>query len=185
MPRSNAGDPLGADCGVRAWRRVPAVIAALAAVVLGAGSLTSCGGAAKESPRSPTGAEAPTTLDEALAGLDRAEGELDSVLSRAAPPARSPSYAEPPQAGAAQPATPPAAQPPPPATTIPADAMSQPEANRLASDPCAVACRALASMGRAAEHICGLAGESDGRCGAARQRVQAASTRVRGQCSCS
>jgi hypothetical protein len=179
-----AGKPLGADVGVRAWRRVRAVMAGLAAIGLGAGSLTSCGGAAKESPRSPTGAEAPTTLDEALAGLDRAEGELDSVLLRAAPAAQSPGYAQPPMAGAGQPSTPPAPPPPSPATTTPADAMSQPEANRLATDPCAVACRALASMGRAAEHICGLAGEADGRCGAARQRVQAASTRVHGQCSC-
>ncbi|APR84526.1 Hypothetical protein A7982_09875 [Minicystis rosea] len=47
---------------------------------------------------------------------------------------------------------------------------------------CATACRALASMLTAAEHLCKLAGESDGRCEDARGRVRGASARVKSAC---
>jgi hypothetical protein len=57
------------------------------------------------------------------------------------------------------------------------------EAERLSQgDACSTACSALASMERATLHLCGLAGESDRRCGEARSRVQSATTRVRASC---
>jgi len=49
----------------------------------------------------------------------------------------------------------------------------------LASD-CATACRALESMRRAAEHLCALDGGQ--RCAEARQKVTAATERVRAAC---
>jgi hypothetical protein len=45
---------------------------------------------------------------------------------------------------------------------------------------CASACRALASMERAAEHICAL--DSGSECGRARERVDSARERVRATC---
>ena len=47
---------------------------------------------------------------------------------------------------------------------------------------CAMACRALGSMRRAADHICDLAGSSDPRCGNAEARVSAAEERVNAGC---
>lgn len=49
-----------------------------------------------------------------------------------------------------------------------------------AQNDCAAACRALASMERAAEHLCAL--ESGTECGHARDRVEAARERVRAHC---
>ena len=49
-------------------------------------------------------------------------------------------------------------------------------------DPCGSACAALASMSRAAEHLCGLAGDGDARCEDARTRVRSAEGRVRAAC---
>lgn len=45
---------------------------------------------------------------------------------------------------------------------------------------CAAACRALASMERAAEHLCQL--DTGSECGRARERVEAARERVRSTC---
>jgi len=45
---------------------------------------------------------------------------------------------------------------------------------------CATACRALASMERAADHLCAL--ESGSECSHARERVEAARERVRSTC---
>ncbi len=49
-----------------------------------------------------------------------------------------------------------------------------------AQGDCATACRALASMERAAEHICGMATNNE--CERARERVQAARDRIRSTC---
>jgi len=48
--------------------------------------------------------------------------------------------------------------------------------------PCDTACRAFSSMQRAAGHLCSIAGDADARCGAARERLQRASERVRAAC---
>ncbi|KYF83873.1 hypothetical protein BE17_29950, partial [Sorangium cellulosum] len=56
------------------------------------------------------------------------------------------------------------------------------EAEKVSAAPCETACRALASMSRAAQHLCGLAGDADQRCDAARTRVKSATDRVEAQC---
>jgi hypothetical protein len=55
-------------------------------------------------------------------------------------------------------------------------------ASNGAEDPCAVACRALASMRSSADHLCQLSGDGDGRCDDARARVRGATQRVRAVC---
>lgn len=52
----------------------------------------------------------------------------------------------------------------------------------LQLDPCLVACAALASMKRSADHVCGMAGESDAACTGARTRVSRATERVVAAC---
>ena len=47
-----------------------------------------------------------------------------------------------------------------------------PAAPESDGDPCATACRALASMQRSAAHLCSLAGEGDGRCEDARGTIR-------------
>jgi hypothetical protein len=123
--------------------------------------------------KAPAGGAPPETVPDALAELDRAEAELASAMGTptfASPPAQ-PGVTPPADATTAQPSPPPAAQ---------ASESLHPEA--APRDPCVTACRALASMGRAAEHLCGLAGEGDDRCENARARVGRATDRVRAQC---
>jgi hypothetical protein len=48
------------------------------------------------------------------------------------------------------------------------------EAERLGTDRCTRACRALASMERSAERLCALAGDGDHRCRSAQERLEAA-----------
>jgi hypothetical protein len=55
-------------------------------------------------------------------------------------------------------------------------------ASNGAEDPCAVACRALASMRSSADHLCQLSGDGDGRCDDARARVRGATQRVKSVC---
>jgi hypothetical protein len=131
-----------------------------------------CGGAALEGgSKAPIEGAEPATVPDALAELDRAEAELASAMGTptfAAPPAQ-PGATPPRDAEAAQPSPSPAAQASESFPTAP-------------QDPCVTCCRALASMGRAAEHLCGLAGEGDERCENARARVGRATDRVRAQC---
>ncbi|MEO5728369.1 MAG: hypothetical protein ABI134_27765, partial [Byssovorax sp.] len=95
------------------------------------------------------------------------------------------------QVPAPSPASPPSpAAPPPPSAAgqsepsprdeRPSSVASGPTA--LSSDPCANACRALASMERATTHLCSLAGDADTRCEGARSRVKNASSRVHAEC---
>ena len=54
-----------------------------------------------------------------------------------------------------------------------------------AASDCSTACRALASMRRAAEKICSLAGESTDECRRARSKVSEAARRVsKAGCNC-
>jgi len=138
-------------------------------------ALGACGAGASLEPAKS--APAPTTVDEALANLDQAEGDINRVLGG---PAR-PGFAQPPAAYPPRGESLGGAAPPPAPPTAPTEAVQQDS-----GDPCATACRALASMGRAAEHLCSLAGDSDSRCDTARGRVQSASQRVHASCpSCS
>jgi hypothetical protein len=136
-----------------------------------------CGGAVAGAKG---GEAAPRDADvDPAAELDRAEREISSLFGPAA--------GEP---GAGAPATSPAilpASPPKPADDPrPAEAQSGGAAadERPAGDPCAVACRALASMERAANHLCGLSGEAQPPCTSARDRVKAANDRVAARCAC-
>jgi hypothetical protein len=150
--------------------------------------LTACGSAPMPGgtyPQEPTLA----TADSALDLLDRAETELRLALGGGPAPsgtATTPEYAQPPSApgvGAAQAA-------PPPSPSVQTDASRRDETpssvaagpTPLSSDPCANACRALASMERATTHLCSLAGDADARCEGARTRVKNASSRVHAEC---
>lgn len=121
-------------------------------------------------------ARTPTTVAEAVAQLESAEAELGRSVPAAQPLA----------GGLPRPQEPP---PPPTDATAGRDESEERRAEdgdhhvaQLSSDPCAIACRALASMARAADHVCGLAGAEDTRCADARTRVERASERVRSSC---
>jgi hypothetical protein len=185
---------------IKRRRFFPAPTRAPAAALLAALALAACGGAAPAPayPEEPLPASPEGTLDL----LDRAEGELRLALGEPANQTRG----EPAQAGAPplvnQPSTPPASEapPPPPAAPPPHPTRAPIEASPSAgaesvqttdaspsgtvtrNDPCANACRALASMERATEHLCSLAGSADARCEGARARVKGAGARVREKC---
>lgn len=158
-----------------------------AAILLLAGGAASCGAA--PAPGAPRLVESVATPDSALRALDEAEAELARVLGGA--PAL--------KMGEAVAPTSPRAEPPPPASEQHApqgDAPGQPSAaprdhrapgrgaasRPLSSEPCVTACTALASMERAADHLCGLAGAGDDRCQRARDRVKSAGARVFAAC---
>jgi hypothetical protein len=62
------------------------------------------------------------------------------------------------------------------------DAPAKEEQQQSGGDGCATACRSLASMTRSADHLCQMAGETDGRCEDARARVAGARGRVKAAC---
>lgn len=106
----------------------------------------------------------PRTVPDAVAQLDRAEQLLGFVLT----PGRLRKDQD--DAG-------PAKEPPSPSPIgAPADGPVP------LGDPCLIACAALASMKRSAEHVCSMAGEGDASCGSARARVQRAEQRVTSSC---
>lgn len=130
-----------------------------------------------------------TDVDSALAELDRAEGEIrlhvpgdrQDVGAAAGRPAAAGQTAPTTPSPAPEPA--PAAAPPPPAESEATGAAAPATPPTFeASDPCFTACRALASMERAASHLCGLTGEEDPRCDGAKGRVRNATERVRAGC---
>jgi hypothetical protein len=105
----------------------------------------------------------PATAEDAQADLDRSAATIDRLLGGAllgGAPAGTPGKEE---------------------DRKPVDAR-KPEAQAGGTGPCSEACAALASMGRAAGSLCALAGEGDGRCKAARERVHGAEARVRSAC---
>jgi hypothetical protein len=153
--------------------------------------LTACGGSALSGgahPQEPL----PATADGTMDALDRAENDLRLALGQAPGTASATGYAQPPaQTSAPSPVSPSSpAPPPPPSVATPSEASSRDERpssvasgpTALSSDPCANACRALASMERATTHLCSLAGDADTRCEGARSRVKSASARVRAEC---
>ncbi|WP_438011393.1 hypothetical protein WME89_23705 [Sorangium sp. So ce321] len=184
----------------RAWS------AAAAPLWIAAVALSGCGGAAvAHAPAAPEPAGAtvmsapeegsPRTAEDALAELERAEGELDRVLGAPAGGSEDRSVAQSAQPGDRSPAAPsPVAPPPAPAPPAAADSAprattaggerpsKKAEAEQVSAAPCETACRALASMSRATQHLCGLAGDADQRCDAARTRVKSATDRVEAQC---
>jgi hypothetical protein len=145
------------------------------------------------------------TPEAALAAFDRAEQSVNQllgptqsfVISQQAGAAAAPQAPEPPPPPAAPP--PAAAQPKgkesakaaeagprDKSAVAPALAGSDERVRHSAQPPatetCTTACSALASMARAADHLCGLAGATDSRCTGARERLKNASTRVHASC---
>jgi hypothetical protein len=129
----------------------------------------------------------PTTVEEAQAQLARARQELEgSPASAAAPP---PASVSAPSGGAASPESPPAAPqaaPPSPSVTSTGQATeSSAEGDRPvdARDACALPCHAIASMRRAVDAICRMAGAQDARCLDARKILKDDQARV-APCGC-
>ncbi len=148
--------------------------------------LTACGGSALSGGAYPQEA-LPATADGTMDTLDRAENDLRLALGGM--PSGAPGYAQAPgQLDAAKAASPPPSPAPSPSVQRepsprderPSSVASGPTA--LSSDPCANACRALASMERATSHLCALAGDADARCEGARTRVKNAGARVHAEC---
>ncbi len=147
-----------------------------AAALAGSLSLVACAAAPPPatSPEAPPpgafgGPREATPADAEMLTLAHAEEEIDRLFANrdAAPTLRSPSKKGP--------EAPP--QPEKPSLDQPAAPSSS-----ASGDPCAVACRALASMASSADRLCHLAGENDGRCDDARNRVRGASARVKSAC---
>lgn len=143
----------------------------------------------------------PQNLGEAEAQFANAEQHVFGALRRDKREMQ-PQFAQPPgqQQTAPAPSTTSTDASPPPAPTAPKSAdrprdgedrattmggaqAPEGEAASLSGSPCETACRALASMDRAATHICSLAGDEHERCTNARERVRSATERVRQSCS--
>ena len=179
------------SCRPTSVRRFALVTLAFAAVACGgamAGAPTPSATTAVKSADSPDYA----TVDDAERALSRAERELAAVAPAESSDRREPapkSAATPGGGAQPSPATPaPAAAPPPPPPPTQrshADDARPNDEERAPRQPtpCETACRALASMGRAADAICRLAGDADARCSSARKRVEDSSSRV-AACRC-
>jgi hypothetical protein len=157
---------------------------------------TGCGGAAPQAKAAEPAAglvEDLSTPEGAAAAVDHAERAIDQLLG---PPQRTVAaqqgaFAQAPQPAEAAPSPPP---PPPPAThsvapsgrEVPSPGRAEEKADEpargVALDACSTACSALASMERAADHLCRLAGSADERCSSARSRAKSASARVHAAC---
>jgi hypothetical protein len=135
------------------------------------GGLTAAGCASQPAPaKVGSGAEPPASGEEAERTLADAENELTSMLldggTQAEPFHEEPNDVSP-------------APPPPPGDAHP---MADSETNRR-QQRCTRACKALASMERAANGLCELTGDGDARCDSARERLRAAQELVRRTCS--
>jgi hypothetical protein len=146
----------------------------LVASALLALSLTMCGGAAVQ--RAP---EAPASSAPAPADAPAGAGAYPTATPATPQPSQPPAGAPP--ATMAPPAENAAGSGRDAARSEFARAQSDLEA---ASTDCVAACRALASMERAAQHLCDLAGDPDdqNRCNDARRKVVAARERIRSAC---
>ena len=160
-----------------------------ALAILAVAWLSGCGSDAQ--PKTPTASQdaPPTTVSEAEAQLAAAEDQVR--LSLGSPRfATAPTQVEKPRAPSAAEGQADAARPAPPAAP-PVTVDQRPKALEEAphggltsrpEDPCAVPCNALASMTRAADHLCQLTGEGDAKCSNARTRVRSATDRVHAEC---
>jgi len=170
---------------------------ALLALAAGAIAIAACSAAAP-SAKAPAAPEPPAEqyamaapqapaggIDGAVADLARAEDEMQRALAVAGgAPVPSPEPLPAQQAPRAEPGKP---APPSPPTTgaskAPSKHAEEERADALsASDACSVACRALDSMRRSTDQLCGLAGAGDARCVDANARVDRALARVRASC---
>jgi hypothetical protein len=155
---------------------------------LGAGfllvALGGCAAESKQAPASPaTGGEAaktevlegePATIEEAQARIERARAMLGGVLAGAGTPSNG--------AGTTSTVTPSL----PPAVSHDAESRSAP--GKAGADDgrraqCATPCNAIASMRRAVEAICRMAGTDDARCTDARKTLGDSEAKV-APCGC-
>lgn len=170
--RSSRGGPSSRACAHPRPRSVFLLAAALA-------SAFAAGCGASPPPAKDSGGADLTDTGSAMAELSRAESEISALFGPA--PEAAPSASAMP--GQPSPPVEPQAQP----TVITKGAETGAgQAAQMSdqSDPCSVACRALASMERAANHLCGLSGEGDPTCTSARTRVKNATDRVSARCPC-
>lgn len=156
---------------------------ALVALLVAAGCGSAVGGgASKAADSSPGSSPKDDSETDPAAALDRAERDIAMLFGPSteitSAPTASASPAEPTYAG--PPPLSPAQQPSPTADPLSGNTGSE----APAGDPCLVACRALASMQRAANHLCGLSGEAQDPCASARERVKNANARVAARCAC-
>lgn len=174
-----------------------ALIFGATAIFVGAG----CGGASAvgasagdskvTSSAMPQDAPVPRDLGDAEAQLAMAERYVFGAFGQ---DKREGQFAQPPGQTMAQGTAAAESHPPPPPhgedraakdadrPTAGAAPMS-PQYDSASSSPCETACRALASMNRAASHICSLAGQDSDSCSNARERLRLATERVRQSCS--
>ena len=143
------------------------MIRSRAAALLLAACTTGCA-AEKAGAPAPvvTPAPEPSTLEEAQAQLARAHAQLGGAPTDAL---HADSGGSPGGGGAAAESTP--------------RSTAEPPAEDARRSPCAVACSAIASMKRAVDAICRMAGEGDSRCVEARKTLADDDTKV-ARCAC-
>jgi hypothetical protein len=144
------------------------------------------------SAMAPQEPPAPLNVAEAEAQLALAERNVFGAFGRDKPEGQ---FAQPPGQPLAQGSVAAESSPPPPPRgedRVAKDgdrglaagaAPVSPQYDSASSSPCETACRALASMNRAATHLCNLAGQESESCSNARERLRAATERVRQSCS--
>jgi hypothetical protein len=120
----------------------------------------------------------PGTVDDATAELESAEARLGAVLGEGPGARQGAAAVQPADAGAAP--TPAEARPAPTAKPE-THADAAPEGD--SDSQCKNACDALASLLRAVDHVCDLAGREDERCLSAKGRGDRARARVSASCS--
>lgn len=159
---------------------------ALHCALLVAGSLvlSGCGAAspakADAPPPSDASVDSAQSAQSAQSDLDKGEWRITELFG----PAGGVAHSEAPAASAAP--TAPAAPPQPGVgqTTTKAAELSGGDSNNKPADACTIACSALASMERAARHLCEMSGPDEDRCTSARERVRNANDRVAAHCTC-
>jgi hypothetical protein len=132
------------------------------------------GGAGAKAAAAPE----PTTVEEAQAQLDDARQQIEGTVAPAPPAAGAGGSVTGAPAGPVAPADMPAAPQASVQSTAPLE--SEQDARK---DSCATPCRAIASMRRAVDAICRMAGAQDARCVRARKTLSDDEARV-AACGC-
>jgi hypothetical protein len=130
------------------------------------GGIAAAGCSSQPTPK--VGSEPPANVEEAERTLSDAENDLNATLFE----------------GGAQPSPEESrdVSPSPPAPPGEPQPMAEADSERR-QQRCTRACKALASMERAADGLCELTGDGDDRCESARERLRAARELVRRTCS--
>ncbi|MFO0590690.1 MAG: hypothetical protein U0441_24315 [Polyangiaceae bacterium] len=145
--------------------------------VAGGSLVVGCGSSMPKSDAAPPPSLGEDTGEDAQNELDRGEWRITELFG---PPGGAAPEA---QATASPSASSAPVTPAPNGGPVSTDAAKQADGEKPA-DACGVACSALASMERAARHLCELAGPAEPRCQSARERVRNANDRVATHCTC-